>query len=80
VQPAPSYGQLCGPLAGRAFACLGAAPLAGPIRTETPWNALFEVAIFHTENSASYEVSLYPTLGVVPRDGWLGPRATVRAN
>ena len=44
------------PLAGRASAGLGPGQLAGPIRAEAPWNALFKVAICNAENSASYKV------------------------
>ena len=63
-----------------AAACSGAAALEGALRAEAPRDTLFKVVVCHTEISASYEVPLYPTLGVVPRGGRLGPRATVRAN
>ena len=67
-------------LARGAAAGSGAAPLAGPIGAEAPRDTLFKVGVCHVKISTSYGVPLYPTLGVVPRDGWLGPRATVQAN
>ena len=67
-------------LARGAAAGSGAAALEGARRTKAPRDTFFKVVVCHTEISASYEVLLYPTLGVVPRDGWLGPRATVQAN
>jgi hypothetical protein len=67
-------------LARGAAAGSGAAALEGARGTKAPRDTFFKVVVCHTEISASYEVPLYPTLGVVPRDGWLGPRATVRAN
>ena len=67
-------------LARGAAACSGAAALERARGTKAPSNTLLKVVVCHTEISASYEVPLYPTLGVVPRGGRLGPRATVRAN
>ncbi len=57
----------------------GAAALEGALGTRAPRDTLLKIVVCHTKISASYEVPLYPTLGVVPRDGWLGPRATVQA-
>ncbi|MDA8860009.1 hypothetical protein N9I33_00940 [Paracoccaceae bacterium] len=67
-------------LARGAAAGSGATALEGARGTKAPRDNFFKVVVCHTEISASYEVPLYPTLGVVPRDGRLGPRATVRAN
>ena len=36
-----------GTLAGRAVTGLGAAPLARPIGTKSPWNSFFEVSVYH---------------------------------
>ena len=58
VQGAASIALVRRPLAGRTFAGLGPAPLAGPIGAKAPWNALFKVAICRAEISASYGVSL----------------------
>ena len=60
MQGAASIAFVRWPLAGRAFAGLGPAALAGPIGAEAPWDTLLKVAIFHAENPASYEVLLYP--------------------
>ena len=57
-----------------------AAALEGALGAEAPRDTLFKVGVCHVKISTSYGVPLYPTLGVVPRDGWLGPRATVQAN
>ena len=78
----PTAGLACerGFLARGAAAGSGAAALEGARGTKAPRDTLLKIVVCHTEISASYEVPLYPTLGVVPRDGWLGPRATVRAN
>ena len=80
VQATPSLAIKWGLLARGASAGSGAAALEGARGTKAPRDTFFKVVVCHTEISASYEVPLYPTLGVVPRDGWLGPRATVRAN
>ena len=70
----------------RRFLALGAeagscaAALEGALGAEAPRDTLFKVGVCHVKISTSYGVPLYPTLGVVPRDGWLGPRATVQAN
>ena len=80
VQPTAGLAIEWGLLARGAAAGSGAAALEGAHRTKAPRDTFFKVVVCHTEISASYEVPLYPTLGVVPRDGWLGPRATVQAN
>jgi hypothetical protein len=78
----PTAGLACerGFLARGAAAGSGAAALERALGTKAPRDTLLKIVVCHTEISTSYEVPLYPTLGVVPRDGWLGPRATVRAN
>ena len=80
MQPTPGLAIERRFLARGAAAGSGAAALEGARGTKAPRDTFFKVVVCHTEISASYEVPLYPTLGVVPRDGWLGPRATVRAN
>ena len=67
------------PLAGRAFASLSPAPLAGPIGAKAPRNALLKVAICHAKISTSYGVLLYRIIGGGARVGWLGPCTLVRA-
>ena len=66
------------PLAGRAFAGLSPAPLAGPIWAKAPRNALLKVAICHAKTSTSFGVLLYPIIGGAARVGWLGPCTLVR--
>ena len=51
VQPTAPYGLFRGPLAGRPVSGLGTTPMAGPIRTETPRDTLFKVAVCHAEIS-----------------------------
>ena len=80
MQPTPGLAVERRFLAHGAAAGSGAAALERARGTKAPSNTLLKAVVCHTEISASYEVPLYPTLGVVPRDGWLGPRATVRAN
>jgi hypothetical protein len=45
-----------GALAWRTLPCFCAAPLARPIRTKPPLNALFEVGVCHVEISTIYGV------------------------
>ena len=59
-------------LARGAFACLGSAPLARPIRAKSKWNTLFEVGVYHEEISTAYGVLLYPNLDGVARCVCLG--------
>jgi hypothetical protein len=47
MEPTASHRQLSGTLAGRAVTGLGAAPLARPIGTKSPWNSFFEVSVYH---------------------------------
>ena len=62
-------------LARGAFACLGSAPLARPIRAKSPWNTLFKVTVCHAKISTAYGVLLYPIFQCVARCVCLGPRA-----
>ena len=80
MQPTPGLAIEWGLLARGAATCSGAAALEGALGAEAPRDTLFKVGVCHVKISTSYGVPLYPTLGVVPRDGWLGPRATVQAN
>ena len=65
-------------LAGGAFACLGSAPLARPIRAKSPWNTLRKVGVCHGEISTAYGVLLYPILGSVARCVCLGLRTAAQ--
>ena len=78
MQGAASVAPVRRPLAGRAFAGFGPAPLAGPIGAETPRDTLFKVADCHAEISASYGVLLYPIIGGGARVGWLGQRTSAK--
>jgi len=80
VQATPSLAIERRFLARGAAAGSGAAALEGARGAEAPRDTLFKVGVCHVKISTSYGVPLYPTLGVVPRDCWLGPRATVQAN
>ncbi|MDA9949618.1 hypothetical protein N9C16_09590, partial [Paracoccaceae bacterium] len=62
VQGAASVALVRRPLAGRTFAGLGPAPLAGPIGTKAPWNTLFKVAVCHAEISTSLGFYYTPLL------------------
>ena len=79
VQRTASIALVRRPLAGRAFAGLGPAPLAGPIGAKAPRDTLLKVAVCHAKISASFGVLLYPIYGRAARVGWLGPCTLVRA-
>lgn len=79
MQPTAGLAIEWGLLARSAAACSGAAALERARGAEAPRDTLFKVGVCHVKISTIYGVPLHPTLGVVPRDGWLGPRATVQA-
>ena len=80
MQGAASIAFVCWPLAGRAFAGLGPAPLAGPIGAKAEIVTFLEPTCCHLKTYRCYGVLLYPILSGVARYACLGPRSWPQKN